>query len=61
MRTINFTNIDWDSDKRITNLPTEVTLLVEDDDMDISLEGADLLSDAYGYCVNSFSFTAQNN
>ena len=65
---VNFYDIDWDmSDDDIdddepnahimppTMPPTQVTLTVEDD-IDISLEGADVLSDHYGWCVNGFNF-----
>jgi hypothetical protein len=53
---VHFYNIDFDSDNiKIFNLPTELTLEV-DDDIDVSLEGADLISDETGFCVNSFNF-----
>ena len=55
MRTVNFYNIDWDTDGEEIDLPTDVILTV-DEDVDVSLEGADLLSDEYGFCVNSFTF-----
>ena len=55
MRTVNFYNIDWDTDGEEIELPTDIILTV-DEDFEIDLEGADLLSDEYGFCVNSFSF-----
>ena len=55
MRTVNFYNIDWDTDGEEIDLPTDVILTV-DEDVEVSLEGADLLSDEYGFCVNSFNF-----
>ena len=55
MKKINFYNIDWDTDGEEIDLPTDVILTV-DVDVEISLEGADLLSDEYGFCVNSFNF-----
>ena len=56
MITVHFTDINWDTDGEfIEHLPTETTLTMEDD-ADISLEGANLLSDEYGWCVNSFNF-----
>ena len=55
MRTVNFYNIDWDTDGEEIDLPTDIILTV-DEDAEISLEGADLLSDEYGFCVNSFNF-----
>lgn len=56
MKTIKFYNIDWDTDGEEVSLPTEVILEVEND-VDVSLEGADLLSDKYGWCINGFTFT----
>lgn len=55
MRKINFYNIDWDTDGEETDLPTDVILTVGEG-IEVSLEGADLLSDEYGFCVNSFNF-----
>ena len=55
MRTVNFYNIDWDTDGEEIDLPTDLVLTV-DEDVEVSLEGADLLSDEYGFCVNSFNF-----
>ena len=55
MRKINFYNIDWDTDREETDLPTDIILTVGED-IEVSLEGADLLSDEYGFCVNSFNF-----
>ena len=55
MKTVNFYNIDWDTDGEEIDLPTDIILTV-DEDAEISLEGADLLSDEYGFCVNSFNF-----
>ena len=55
MRKVNFYNINWDTDGENINLPTDIILTV-DEDVEVSLEGADLLSDEYGFCVNSFSF-----
>ena len=55
MRTVNFYNIDWDTDGEEIDLPTDVILTV-DEDVDVSLGGAGLLSDEYGFCVNSFNF-----
>ena len=58
-------NICWDLDEpdelferlaaKELGLPSEVFLYAEDDN-DISLNGADQLSDQYGYCVYGFSF-----
>ncbi len=53
---IHFFNIQWDTDGEIVNLPNEIVMTIEDEDMDIGLEGADILSDKFGWCVNSFDF-----
>ena len=55
MKKVNFYNISWDTDGEDTELPTDLILSV-DEDIDISLEGADILSDEYGFCVNHFNF-----
>lgn len=52
---IQFFNIVWDTDGEVVDLPTEVTLEVAAD-LVVSLEGADTLTDKYGYCVHSFEF-----
>lgn len=53
---VHFYNIDLDSDNRkIFDLPTELTLEI-DEDVDVSLEGANLISDETGFLVNSFNF-----
>ena len=60
---VKFFDIDWDTtddnedndwnvrNHHNLNLPKEVVLEVEE-----TSEMADVLSDAYGYCVNSFNF-----
>lgn len=50
---VHFTNIVWDTDGLVANLPTEAILEMADD-ADIDLEGADALSDKFGFCVKSF-------
>jgi len=63
MKKVRFHNINWDtSDPEAgleeiepPELPKEVTLEV-DDDLDVAYQGADCLSDEYGFCVNSFEF-----
>jgi hypothetical protein len=52
---VRFYDINWDTDGASHDLPKEVTMHV-DDDIDVSLEGADALSDKYGWCINSFNF-----
>ena len=55
MNTYRAYNIDWDTDGEKVDLPSEVTFEMEDDE-DPSLEGANAISDKYGWCVNGFSF-----
>ena len=52
---IHFYNIVWDTDGETVNLPHEITLHV-DEDCQVETEGADALSDKYGWCVVSFDF-----
>jgi hypothetical protein len=60
---VRFFDIDWDiSDScdelaavDAPELPTEVTLEVKDD-ADLDEEGANLLSDKFGFCVNSLNY-----
>jgi hypothetical protein len=59
---VKFSNINWDtSDYNLEvvevaeELPAEVVLEMDDDD-DVSLYGADVLSDEFGWCVISFDF-----
>lgn len=53
---IRFFNIVWDTDGHETELPTEIELECSSD-LNPSYDGADLLSDKYGWCVESFDFT----
>lgn len=49
-------NIVWDTDgKKIAGLPDNVEVAVASD-TDLEYEGADILSDKYGWCVESYSF-----
>lgn len=52
---IRFYDIQWDTDGEEVDLPSEVTLEV-DADLDVAQEGADVLSDKYGWCVFGFQF-----
>ena len=55
---VRFSNIEWDLDGEqpsAYNLPTECVMEV-DNDVDLEEEGADVLSDQYGWCVKSCSF-----
>lgn len=62
---VRFFNINWDTEDEGVNsnisalLPSEVTLDV-DDDLDIAYEGADVLSDKFGWCVFGFDFEEKN-
>ena len=59
---VRFTNIQWDTDGmslEACELPTETILEVDqEEDMNQYLEdeGANLLSDQYGFCVDGCSF-----
>lgn len=56
MKKVRFYKIQWDTDGlKVKSLPKQVTLEV-DDYVDIEYEGADILSDKYGYCVFGFQF-----
>ena len=50
---INFTNIKWDTEDQEVSLPSSVVMEVQEN-TNIDMEGADLLSDKYGWCVFSF-------
>lgn len=50
------TNIVWDTDGENVDLPEEVVFELFDED-DPDEYGADALSDMYGWCVISFSYT----
>jgi hypothetical protein len=60
---VRFFNIDWDTSDNsdelaatdAPELPEEVILDVPEG-TDLENEGADILSDQYGFCVNSFNF-----
>lgn len=56
---VRFYDINWDTDPlddaQEDSLPKETTLDV-DDDVDLELDGADVLSDKYGFCVFGFNY-----
>ena len=52
---VKFTDIEWDCDDN-TDLPEEVILEVTDVYWDFDEEGAELLSNEFGYYVESFSY-----
>ncbi len=51
-------NIKWDTDKQKVKLPKAIAIPKEnlDKDFDIVMDGADFLSNHYGWCVVSFDF-----
>jgi len=51
-------NISWDTDGQKIQLPKAVAVPKEllDKDFNIEMDGADFLSNHYGWCVKSFSF-----
>ena len=53
---VTFTKIVWDTEGADVDLPKEVEMKLDDTHTDIELEGADLLSDKFGWCVESFKF-----
>lgn len=48
-------DINWETDGEQVNLPSSARFEL-DDDADPTLEGADALSDQYGWLINDFSF-----
>jgi hypothetical protein len=57
---VRFFDIEWDTDGEDVELPAEVELEV-DKDLDLNTEGADVLSDRYGWCVHGFNFEIKEN
>lgn len=55
-----FYNIMWDTDGEPVDLPTKVVLDIPKG-TDLALDGADILSDLYGFCVEAFSYTMLEN
>lgn len=55
--TVEFYSIDWDVDRKsdLKSLPKKYVVDVEAN-FDIENEGANLLSDKFGFCVNGFNF-----
>ena len=54
-----FYNIKWDTDGKSPtelNLPLETKVTAPSPEFDPAEEGADLLSDTFGFCVFSFEF-----
>jgi hypothetical protein len=54
-----FYDIDWDTDGQGPDLPKSVVLEVEPEvaGQGIAIVGADVLSDKFGWCVNSFQWS----
>jgi hypothetical protein len=59
MTTVRFFDINWDADDD-ADLPTDV-VTVMDEDRNPADEGADILADAFGFCVNGCSFKVLND
>jgi len=56
MKPVRFFNIEWDTDgDDASDLPMEVVVLMADDG-DPADDGADILADEYGFCVQGCSF-----
>jgi len=55
MKTYKAYNIQWDTDEEKIELPSEVIFNMEDDD-DPSIDGANVISDMVGWCINSFFY-----
>ncbi len=56
---VKFFNIEWDTEGEQVDLPNEVVRTVEDD-LDVAMDGADALSDEFGWCIRSFEFEIIN-
>lgn len=56
MKTIKFYNIEWDDDGDGSDLPDSFTTNVNEKVFNPAEEGADLLSDQFGFCVKGFKF-----
>ncbi len=52
---VRFFDIDWDTDDKVVDLPSE-TIMEVDDNIDLENESADVLSDKYGWCVFGCSY-----
>jgi len=52
-----FYNIKWDTDGQPNTLPMEFNYKSPTDEFDPENDGADVLSDEFGYCVFSFEYT----
>jgi len=59
MKKYKATNIKWDTDGVETDLPSE-TIFELEDDHDPAFDGADALSDKYGWCIFSFDYEEVN-
>ena len=64
MKIVRLFDIRWDTDggdPHELGLPNEHIGVVDDDDWDPEEDAADLLSDAYGFCIFGCSFTVLTN
>jgi hypothetical protein len=55
MKTYLIYNINWDTDGQRVRLPKKLKITVTDD-FNCCLDGADYLSDKFGWCVFGFDF-----
>lgn len=55
MKKVRFFNIEWDTDDHEADLPAGIILEV-DSALDVAYQGADVLSDEFGWCVIGFEF-----
>jgi hypothetical protein len=55
MKTYRAYDIDWDTDGADIDLPNDALIEIGVDE-NVAVDGADKLSDMFGWCVNSFSF-----
>lgn len=51
---VRFYNIQWDASKK-SDLPESVTLEI-DSNIDVEQDGAEVLTNKYGFLVNGFNF-----
>jgi len=52
---VKFFNIEWDTEGEDMDLPISYALEV-DKNIDLDANGADMLSDIFGWCVTSFQY-----
>ena len=62
MKTYKLYDINWDVDnkKDLKTLPKQHIIKV-DENFSVEYDGADILSDTFGFCVNGFKFKEMKN